>query len=127
MTRSGEGKGENDDDNDDTNRARDSNDGNSHDSSDNPWKEVVVPSSSSMRGREWRIVVETCQVVNVDGGAEREDEEGVIVVAGSGDAATSSEKRQRQQWRDGAGAGGAVRVGMEVELMEVRREAFERG
>lgn len=28
-----------------------------------PWQEVVVPRESSLRGRDWRIEVETCGVV----------------------------------------------------------------
>lgn len=64
------------------------------------WQEVVVPPNCSVRGREWRIVVETCQVVRqtFDGQIAPGKEEGV----------------------EGTGGGlRRVQIGMEVELREV--------
>lgn len=62
---------------------------------------MIVPPSRSVRGREWRIVVETCQTVlqAVDGRATPGEEEGA----------------------EGTGGGGRkVHVGIEVELKEVK-------
>ncbi|CAN0221310.1 unnamed protein product, partial [Ectocarpus sp. 8 AP-2014] len=64
------------------------------------WQEVVVPSNRSVRGREWRIVVETCWCHQ---GAPR----------ASGDS-----------WGGGGGGGrGVVQVAMEVELREAEVDA----
>ncbi|CAM9911722.1 unnamed protein product, partial [Scytosiphon promiscuus] len=89
--RPGEEEGEND--NDDSHRA--SQDGDQSSSGgEHQWKEVVVPPSTSVRAREWRIVVETCQLIF-----------------------------QGKRRRDGGGVPGPVRVGMEVELMEAEVDA----
>ena len=55
--------------------------------SSNSWipilaTQVIVPPESSARGKEWRLVVETCQMVAADGGkssGEREVLEGCLL------------------------------------------------
>lgn len=64
-----------------------------------PWQEVVVPASRSARGREWRIVVETCQVLQAT-------ETGASGLEGG------------QHQRDNRAR--RMHFGMEVELREVR-------
>ena len=68
-----------------------------------PWQEVVVPANRSVRGREWRVVLETCQVLR------------------EGRSGASPSELEGSRQREGARK---MQVGMEVELREVSRLVF---
>lgn len=63
------------------------------------WQEIVVPHDNSLRGREWRVLVKSCQVVDMKG----ESEQRASRVVGARDGSIMS---------------------LELELKEVKDEPF---
>lgn len=60
------------------------------------WQEIVVPHDNSLRGREWRVLVKSCHVVDMEG----EREESASRVVGAQDGTVMSLELELKEVRD---------------------------